>query len=525
MDINNNSHADTDRCVPDFNTLTKDTVEAELEKLKLIEDDYQSDEDNGRDRVRLTGNGIDFKSLKAGEDVEFEFDPNAGEDNYNWEDENDKPIDYEKIFKHRNMDMIFTGNENEEDNDDENNENNEGKKCASTPFEILRSRMVNVMPNGQEGVIKRVIESGSGLVIPIGSRVRVHYNAYFEMNDEPFDSTYLRNKSFEFKLGNGEVVAGLDIAVSTMKKREKSQFIIEPEFYCGKAGCPPRVPADTPVLFQIEVISFIEANAFDSYELTSDDQRKKLNLAQILQICNCLRELGNDNYGRKLYKEASKKYRKSIYLLDNTSVKDEAEETRWKAVMLKLYLNMSAVCLKQSKPKKCIYYCKLALDFEPQNVKSLFRYGQSLRILQDFERSRKFLLRAYNLVPSNKDIANEIEKLNEMVGKYNLLEKDIYKRMFKSSDNKPQEPTNEATEVSSGQEFIMTEKDSLERTRDTILVKLKEFLENEKLKTYTVQLDMYSLEIINFIIAEAEKSNLIIRNIKGSTNILQIMKS
>ena len=72
------------------------------------------------------------------------------------------------------MDMIFTGNENEEDNDDENNENNEGKKCASTPFEILRSRMVNVMPNGQEGVIKRVIESGSGLVIPIGSRVRGH---------------------------------------------------------------------------------------------------------------------------------------------------------------------------------------------------------------------------------------------------------------------------------------------------------------------------------------------------------------
>ena len=60
-----------------------------------------------------------------------------------------------------------------------------------------------------------------------------------------------------------------------------------------------------------------------------------------------------------------------------------------------------------------------------------------------------------------------------MVGKYNLLEKDIYKRMFKSSDNKPQETTNEATEVSSGQEFIMTEKDSLERTRDTILVKLK----------------------------------------------------
>ena len=48
--------------------------------------------------------------------------------------------------------------------------------------------------------------------IPNASRVRIHYNAYFEMNDEPFDSTYLRNKSFEFKLGANEVVLGLDVA-------------------------------------------------------------------------------------------------------------------------------------------------------------------------------------------------------------------------------------------------------------------------------------------------------------------------
>jgi len=53
------------------------------------------------------------------------------------------------------------------------------------------------------------------------------------LNDEPFDSTFLRNRSFEFKLGANEVVAGLDIAVSTMKKKEKAQFIFDCEYYCG----------------------------------------------------------------------------------------------------------------------------------------------------------------------------------------------------------------------------------------------------------------------------------------------------
>jgi len=198
-------------------------------------------------------------------------------------------------------------------------------------------------------------------------------------------------------------------------------------------------------------------------------------------------QLGNDNYARKLYKEASKKYRKSIYLLESTGVKDEAEEARWKAVMLKLHLNMSAVCLKQSKPKKCIFYCKQALDFDANNVKSLFRYGQSLRILQDFDRAKKLLLRAYNLAPSNKEISAEMEKLNEMVGKYNLVEKDIYKRMFSEAAAKP----------ASEQDFVIEERKSLEQAKGAILERLREFVADDKLRTYTIQLDMYSLDIIN----------------------------
>lgn len=69
------------------------------------------------------------------------------------------------------------------------------------------------------------------------------------MNDEPFDSTYLRNKSFEFKLGAGEVVYGLDIAVATMKKMEKAQFIFDPKYYIGEVGCEPRIPRQTPGIY------------------------------------------------------------------------------------------------------------------------------------------------------------------------------------------------------------------------------------------------------------------------------------
>jgi hypothetical protein len=35
------------------------------------------------------------------------------------------------------------------------------------------------------------------------------------------------------------------VAVASMKKKEKSQFIFLPEYYCGKMGCEPRVPRET----------------------------------------------------------------------------------------------------------------------------------------------------------------------------------------------------------------------------------------------------------------------------------------
>ncbi len=192
----------------------------------------------------MTGNGLDFRALKAGRDAEFEFDPNCEQDLYNFEDEEDAKIDYEKIFKYRNTDVLLGHGEDE---NDDRPESDDGK----TPFEILRLKMEDISPIKDGGVLKRVLIPGSGLVIPKGSRVRIHYNAYFEMNDEPFDSTHLRNKSFEFRLGGNECVHGLDIAVSTMKKHEKSQFIFEPDYYCGKFGCEPRVPRETPGYFMM----------------------------------------------------------------------------------------------------------------------------------------------------------------------------------------------------------------------------------------------------------------------------------
>ena len=47
---------------------------------------------------------------------------------------------------------------------------------------------------------------------------QVHYNAWQEMADEPFDSSRLRGRKHVTKLGSGDGIFGFDKALSTMKK-------------------------------------------------------------------------------------------------------------------------------------------------------------------------------------------------------------------------------------------------------------------------------------------------------------------
>lgn len=153
--------------------------------------------------------------------------------------------------------------------------------------------------------------------------------------------------------------------------------------------------------------------------------------------------------------------------MDNVNVGNDEEEKRWKTTMLKLYLNLSQICLKQTKPKKTIFYCKLALDLDPENVKATFRYGSSLRLLQDFDRSRKYLIKAYNSAPSNKEIADEIERLDDAIARYKNIEKDMCQRMFNMNVKKT------TSDLNNNQPKVMQERNSLEKSRDLITEKIK----------------------------------------------------
>ena len=76
-----------------------------------------------------------------------------------------------------------------------------------------------------------------------------------------FDEVYdMKNRDtippFTFALNNGSIIAGLDEAVKSMKVGEVAIVHVIPDYAYGRLGCPPRIPANSDLIFEVELVGF-----------------------------------------------------------------------------------------------------------------------------------------------------------------------------------------------------------------------------------------------------------------------------
>lgn len=64
-------------------------------------------------------------------------------------------------------------------------------------------------------------------------------------------------------------MAGLELGLLTMKKGEFSRFLFKPQYAYGNMGCPPRIPADAVVLYEVEVLDFLDSGQVDDFTALS----------------------------------------------------------------------------------------------------------------------------------------------------------------------------------------------------------------------------------------------------------------
>ena len=97
-----------------------------------------------------------------------------------------------------------------------------------------------------------------------GQFLQMHYTGTIDQTSatgekgKKFDSSRDRGKTFDFKLGGGQVIQGWDKGLVGLCKGAKATLIIPPEMGYGDRGAGADIPGGATLNFDVEVIGMSE---------------------------------------------------------------------------------------------------------------------------------------------------------------------------------------------------------------------------------------------------------------------------
>jgi peptidylprolyl isomerase len=100
-------------------------------------------------------------------------------------------------------------------------------------------------------------KEGTGASPKPGQLCKMHYTGWLYTNGakgKKFDSSLDRGEPFTFTLGRGQVIAGWDEGVESMKVGGKRTLIIPPDLGYGARGAGGVIPPNATLIFDVELL-------------------------------------------------------------------------------------------------------------------------------------------------------------------------------------------------------------------------------------------------------------------------------
>jgi FKBP-type peptidyl-prolyl cis-trans isomerase FklB len=116
-------------------------------------------------------------------------------------------------------------------------------------FENKKKEGVVTLPSSLQYT---VLAAGSGKTPQKTDSVTVHYRGTL-IDGTEFDSSISRGQPATFKVDG--VIAGWTEALQLMKPGAKWRLFIPPGLAYGERGSPPRIPPNSTLIFEVELIS------------------------------------------------------------------------------------------------------------------------------------------------------------------------------------------------------------------------------------------------------------------------------
>ncbi|KAG1935030.1 peptidyl-prolyl cis-trans isomerase FKBP4 [Pimephales promelas] len=267
------------------------------------------------------------------------------------------------------------------------------------------------------GIIRRIITKGEGYTKPNeGASVEVCLVGRHE--DRVFDERELK-----FEVGDGESLGlppGVEKALQSMEQGEEALFTIKPKYGYGTAGSNKfDIPPNATLQYKITLKAFEKAK--ESWEMNSFEK---------LEQSAIVKEKGTQYFKEGKYKQAAVQYKRIVSWLEHESSMEPEEEEKAKALRLAAHLNLAMCYLKLQEASSALESCDKALELDTNNEKALFRRGEALFVMKEYDRARADFQRVTQLYPSNKAAKSQIVLCQKHVKAQHEKDKRLYANMF-----------------------------------------------------------------------------------------------
>ena len=291
----------------------------------------------------------------------------------------------------------------------------------------MSSEYKNITDDGK--IRKKIIKEGEGEIITENKEVVVNYIG--KLNGKIFQQT--KKETFHFTLGNNEVIKGWEIGIKTMKKGEKSEFIIEPEYAYGNNTYDNLIPPNSTINFEIELL---EINP-PIKKLIDMDLPEKINRAKILK------NEGVEKFKEKDIEWANEKFIRALFYIETLDPNNE-ENKEGIDLLLSLYSNIANCSNQLNDYKRVIKVTDAGIKIK-KNPK--FYYFRSLAEanLNNIDEAERNYNELISLIPNDdpgakfvREQIDKISKKNEKTQKKKL--KGIFSQDLYDDKKMPQKP-------------------------------------------------------------------------------------
>lgn len=290
-----------------------------------------------------------------------------------------------------------------------------------------------VVGDAKDGIVKQIVTEGKDWKNPKFDAHCVFGWKAFEDQDEKF-ATPLGGKDEDLIIGAGQVSAGIEKCLESMKQGETARFRLPAASIAQDTEANKISTSSEIIQLEISLQSF--ENPKDSWEAKG---------AEKLELAKQKKDEGSEAFQRGAIERATKKYQLALTYLNSDH--DLPNKDDAKPLKLSVHLNLAACDLKRNNWKGVIDHCNKALDVDRASLKAKLRRGKAYNELDLWTEAKQDLQDVLDVqgAAETADAKREMARLAAKIKTQNEKEKHLFSNMFdRMRELKPEDKVKEA---------------------------------------------------------------------------------